>query len=386
MNKKYIATLALACCVSLSVGAQKRNTTNTRQKPATPVKVQKSAADLLFENMLPNTQRIFVIDSAVVDQELFLTAIPLPADNGSIVTYNDFFGTDDQNGQYVYINGFRNKCFYSEIEDEHVKLYTRDKINGKWTKPQELEGLANFADDMAFPFMMSDGSTLYFAAKGKESIGGYDIFVTRYDNESNRYLKPENVGLPFNSKADDFFYIEDDMNQLAWFVTSRNQPEGKVCVYTLVPAENRENYDVNLENLPQLASLTCIRDTWPSVAKRNQAMKRLKELREETVTTKENNIYFPVNDHTVYRSLSDFHSDENRSLFELMQSMSNEVKKEIRHLDLIRKEFHGAAGETRQRLGDDIIDYESIIKRQQKEISRMAKQLRNSENEFLGKK
>ena len=388
MCRVKIYFLSFILTVSIPAMAQKRKTAaKPKPKVVTPAPLQKTAADLLYENMLPNTQRVFVIDSIVVDKSQFLSYIPLQHDNGTLQAYNDFFGTEDQDGQYVFVNGFRDKCFYSESDTTgHVSIYTRDKIAGKWSKPQLLEGIGTFSSAMAFPFMMSDGTTFYFAAKGKESIGGYDIFVTRYDAENARYLKPENIGLPFNSKADDYMYVEDDMNKLAWFVTSRNQPEGKVCVYTIVPSENRVNYDMsNIDDsrLEQLAALSRIRDTWPSTAKRNQAMKRLNDLKNDAGGITDESIYFPINDYLVYRSLGEFQSIESRTLFERLQSLQTEVKKEIHHLDLIRKEYRKTSGDTHKRLAEDIIDYERIIERQQNEIKVISKQIRNVENQAI---
>ena len=388
MCRVKIYFLSFILTVSIPAMAQKRKTAaKPKPKVVTPAPLQKTAADLLYENMLPNTQRVFVIDSIVVDKSQFLSYIPLQHDNGTLQAYNDFFGTEDQDGQYVFVNGFRDKCFYSESDTTgHVSIYTRDKIAGKWSKPQLLEGIGTFSSGMAFPFMMSDGTTFYFAAKGKESIGGYDIFVTRYDAENARYLKPENIGLPFNSKADDYMYVEDDMNKLAWFVTSRNQPEGKVCVYTIVPSENRVNYDMsNIDDsrLEQLAAISRIRDTWPSTAKRNQAMKRLNDLKNDAGGITDESIYFPINDYLVYRSLGEFQSIESRTLFERLQSLQTEVKKEIHHLDLIRKEYRKTSGDTHKRLAEDIIDYERIIERQQNEIKVISKQIRNVENQAI---
>lgn len=43
---------------------------------------------------------------------------------------------------------------------------------------------------------MADGVTLYYASDGEGSLGGYDIFVTRYDSESSSYLRPDNIECP----------------------------------------------------------------------------------------------------------------------------------------------------------------------------------------------
>lgn len=87
-----------------------------------------------------------------------------------------------------------------------------------------------------YPFMMPDGTTFYFAATGEESIGGYDIFVTRFDSESGSFLKAENIGMPFNSTANDYMYAIDEFNDIGWFATDRSQPEGKVCIYIFIPS------------------------------------------------------------------------------------------------------------------------------------------------------
>ena len=38
-------------------------------------------------------------------------------------------------------------------------------------------------------------------------MGGYDIFVTRYNSDTDNYLNPENVGMPFNSPFNDYMAL-----------------------------------------------------------------------------------------------------------------------------------------------------------------------------------
>ena len=127
-------------------------------------------------------------------------------------------------------------------------LFTKDMLGGKWSKPTELTGIDN-SESPNYPFMMADGITFYFAQKGESSLGGYDIFVTRYNSETGEFLRPNNIGLPFNSKANDYMYVIDELDSLGWLVTDRNQPDGKVCIYTFVPSKTREN--LNLEEMTE---------------------------------------------------------------------------------------------------------------------------------------
>lgn len=91
--------------------------------------------------------------------------------------------------------------------------------------------------------MMADGMTLYFAAKGEESLGGYDIFVTRYNKSTGEFVRAENVGMPFNSPANDYLMAIDETCNIGWFVTDRNQTADNVCIYRFIPNETREVYD-----------------------------------------------------------------------------------------------------------------------------------------------
>ena len=98
----------------------------------------------------------------------------------------------------------------------------------KWTAPHKLDELDG-DDAQNYPFMLSDGITLYYAAQGEESIGGYDIFVTRYDMDEKKFLYPENLGMPFNSPANDYMLAIDEFNQL--MVRVRPEPTGEQGVY-----------------------------------------------------------------------------------------------------------------------------------------------------------
>ena len=77
-----------------------------------------------------------------------------------------------------------------------------------------LNGLTERNGQQDYPFMLSDGTTLYFAENGEESLGGYDLFVTRYSSSSHEYLKPENLGMPFNSPYNDYMLVIDEPNNL----------------------------------------------------------------------------------------------------------------------------------------------------------------------------
>ena len=178
-----------------------------------------------LERMTANTQRIMFIDSFVVPKANLLSAIRLSPEVGQVTRYQDIFHTEQQPDAYVHINELGSRCYLSLAPtDTTMQLYRSENLENHWTQPQQLKGINDDAQfpRVNYPFMMGDGQTLYFAAEGGDGLGGYDIYVTRYNTEEDQFLHPVNIGMPFNSEANDYFYIVDEYSNLGWFATDRN--------------------------------------------------------------------------------------------------------------------------------------------------------------------
>jgi hypothetical protein len=93
---------------------------------------------------------------------------------------------------------------------------------GNWSDPVNLGDKVNTASDEESPFMMSDGATLNFSSKGHNSMGGYDIFSAT-QNDDGFWSNPENLGTPVNTISDDFFYITDTYDKLAFYSSDKAQ-------------------------------------------------------------------------------------------------------------------------------------------------------------------
>ena len=59
----------------------------------------------------------------------------------------------------------------------------------------------------------------------------------------NDYSEPINIGMPFNSPANDYLYVFDEMTHIGWFATDRFQHQDTVVVYEFVP--NKEKILIN---------------------------------------------------------------------------------------------------------------------------------------------
>ena len=209
MNLRKITILLLAILLSLPMAAQKRKS-NKKPKPA-PV-VEEPQEDPRITNMREMTQQIIIVDSIVVNKDQFLASIRLSSECGQLMNTGAFFRNQLQGT--LYLNEMGNKVYFCHHDGHQKQLYTSDKLGNEWSKPQPLQGLSEGIDEASYPFMLTDGLTFYFAGKGEESIGGYDIFMTRYDSRSGSFLKPENIGMPFNSEANDYMYAIDEANRI----------------------------------------------------------------------------------------------------------------------------------------------------------------------------
>ena len=384
MNIKTIAIIALALLVPLSMQAQKKKKVIKRPIAVVP---EEPAEDPRITEMRELTQQIIFFDSVVVEKNHFLSAIRLHPESGRLSSFNDFFRVQGTPDGYVYLNEMGNKCYFSDVSDDGgLRLFTSDKLGSEWSSPTPLKGISEGISEANYPFMMADGTTFYFAAKGEESIGGYDIFMTRYDAEDGRFFKPENIGMPFNSEANDYMYAIDETNNIGYFVTDRRQPEDKVCVYMFIPPTTRRNYNVESlsdEQLRGYADISRIADTWGNGKERKLALERLNSLQETGRKENKPEMTFVINDQTTYTSVSQFRHPDSKGLYAELQEAKQQLEDTQVLLEKSRNYFAKASADDKQTLRPEILDAEKKLERLIADTKSLEKGIRNAENSII---
>jgi hypothetical protein len=109
--------------------------------------------------------------------------------------------------------------------------------DGRWTSPQNLGEEINTEQDDSWPFIHPDGD-LYFSSKGHPGFGGYDIFRTRPLGNGIDWLPIENLGQPFNSSFNDISFIMAD-DQTSGFISSNRAKSYDIFKYILKDAERQ---------------------------------------------------------------------------------------------------------------------------------------------------
>jgi Tol biopolymer transport system component len=85
-------------------------------------------------------------------------------------------------------------------------LYMSVKIlDGSWSNPVNLGSEINTPMDESAPVIADGGRKLFFCSKGHNTMGGYDIFVSKKIN--GIWRSPENLGYPLNTTDDDLFFF-----------------------------------------------------------------------------------------------------------------------------------------------------------------------------------
>jgi tetratricopeptide (TPR) repeat protein len=328
----------------------------------------------LAARMMKGVERVSVVDSVVVDKEAFLTAYKLSPEAGSLSPSAGAEGGVD------YLNERGTKRIATvTVEGGRTALTSSIRLLNNWSQPELLTSIPE-EGNAGYPFLMSDGVTLYYAYDGEGSMGGYDLFMTRYDSESGQFLRPDHVGMPFNSPANDYMMAIDESRQLGWFVSDRYQPEGKVCVYVFVPGDTKEVYDfddTDEARLINVASLRSIRATWQDEAQAHDAQSRLAQARQaqDVKVARKRDFTFVVNDTHICYTLDDFHSAEAQRAYLDYARKQQDLSQLQQTLAEKRRQY--AAGQTA--VSASILDLETRAEDMAQELEALANQVRTKE-------
>ena len=345
MRKYTVILLVFAFLMPTVCHGQRRK---SAKKPKKEVVVE-PVENPLITQMLEAVQKVVFIDSMVVNEASFYNYLPLSPECGQLL---------QKGGSGQYTNELSDRRIEGLFHkgDSTTYLATSDFIGGEWTAPAPVKGIGS--GNANYPYIMPDGTTLYYAQKGEKSIGGYDIFVTRYNIENGSYLKPENIGMPFASEDNDYLYVVDEPMQLGYFVTDRRQPKGKVCIYVFIPSASRKVYPSEAysnEKLRSLAAIHCIADTWGDGKERKNALERLKQARE-----------------TFAARQSD--AKTGRQTMTNLDKMRQQAQNRQKALDDARKDYATATAETKAQMKDKIL-------KDEKELEELLLKIRQTEKE-----
>lgn len=114
-----------------------------------------------------------------------------------------------------------------------------------WSEAVNLGPEINTPLNEDYPTLSADGKTLFFCSNGHPGMGGYDLFFSTWDEESNIWTKPQNMGYPINSPADEKNISFMDNGTAAVMAALRFDSHGDLDIYKV-------DYEVKKSDDPSL--------------------------------------------------------------------------------------------------------------------------------------
>ena len=413
-NRHFLPLLLFAFCLSLS--AQRRRAQREQQLPdINPIEAinEYKFADaenylvLAIQNLqkrqqptiqeeelletarkgrikLQATEQVVFIDSLVLPKADALNAIKISSECGNIHPLNALFKEDKSNSSYFQNQLGDKRIFAQPNKDGKLRLMESLLTANEWSSPTPLKGFEEDENDnLDFPFILTDGVTMYFSAENDESLGGYDIYMTRYDTDTQQFLLPDNIGMPFNSPANDYLYAIDEFNNLGYFVSDRNQPADSVCLYTFIPNEKRSIYNIDVigeEKLRNLAKINSIKDTWSNSAAVKEAQARLAETRNaKDNVLKKHDFVFILNDQRTCYTLNDFKKEEAKNKLQWWLETQKDIQTRTQELNRLRARYASIPANQKLQLAPQIRLNEEKLEEMEDDLLQLEKEIRKIE-------
>ena len=254
---------------------------------------------------------IKVIAKDTVPKSDILSYYYLPKDAGQIMPAGDFFRTGVDPSKIIFRTERGDEVFFPIQEtDETWDIYKIVRLMDSWSEPETLPQPINTEWNELYPFLLSDGVTIYFSSNRPGGMGGLDIYQSFYDPETRSFSPPANMGPPFNSPADDFFLVPDAFQEKAWFVTNRGLANDHVVVVEIVWDNNVIKN--NTETIQQLRNLAALPVSPELEGKSSSALLAGKG---KTKIQAKSEIKFVVNDTLTYLRYDQFQSAEALEIF-----------------------------------------------------------------------
>ena len=212
------------------------------------------------------------------------------------------------------------------------------------------------ASNEIYPIVSEDGRHMYFASEGLYGVGGYDLYVSEWDEDANDWSVPKNMGFPYSSPANDFLLVNSPDGKYTLFASDRECSGDSVWVYVL-------EYD----NMPIRSAMEEPSDLYvlsllePTTVKKDGALADVKSEIPENMDTRRY-----MDKMAQVRALKDSISFCESSLEHLREKYSlSEVESE------------------KQKLVTQILDNESLIPGLQERLDVAVRELQKVEMDFL---
>ncbi len=180
---------------------------------------------------------IIYIDNELVFGDLFISSViddkkftkPVPFNNPVNTEGLELEGCMSDDAEILIISSKREEGL------GETDLYMVKKLpNGSWALPINLGPNVNTPYKEAFPRYDEKNKILYFSSEGHDNMGGFDIFKSQFNSETQTFEKAVNMGYPINTPEDNMQFSLAGNKRDGYISANRKEGLGDLDIYKLI--------------------------------------------------------------------------------------------------------------------------------------------------------
>lgn len=261
----------------------------------------------------------------------------------------------DNLSRAVYVPEGSRDIYYSAKDEEGIRnIYATHLADSLWSVPALINEQLTSSSDEIYPMLSPDGQSLYFASKGLYGMGGYDLYVSQWNKETDDWDVPVNMGFPYSSPYDDFLFVNTEDGKYSIFASNRECGRDSVTIYVL-------EYD----GMPVRKAVT-----------------EVDELRELAALNQAGN-HPGIDNGSAVSGETDESTRKYMDKMREVRSLRDSVARFGKNLDKLRSGLATASDEEKARLTAEITDKEMMLPTLNSTLNAAVKELQNIEMDFL---
>ena len=140
----------------------------------------------------------------------------------------------DPYSKAIYAPAEDKAIYYSAADQDGIRnIYRTTFADTVWTLPALLNEQMTSDSNEIYPMLSPDGKCMYFASQGLYGVGGYDLYMSEWDESAQDWSVPVNMGFPYSSPSNDFLLVNSEDGKYTFFASDRDCPKDSVWVYVL---------------------------------------------------------------------------------------------------------------------------------------------------------
>lgn len=186
------------------------------------------------KNMSSFAYRPSVIARHLFSADDFFLYYPLPDKSWRMVPNQLDTIPAERFSKAVYAPDDSERIFYSSKDAAGISnLYMIEYQDTIWTAPALINEQLTSVSNEIYPMLSPDGRHLYFASEGLQGVGGYDLFVSEWNDDEKDWSEPVNLGFPYSSPGDDLLLVNTPGGEYTLFASNRDCSPDSLWVYVL---------------------------------------------------------------------------------------------------------------------------------------------------------